>query len=77
MLNQILFEYPAKFLAHGLPENVVRYGAILKDADTGRIVGHMQESGLGQSLIDMVGSGLPSPLSLVVGANSNLTTCAN
>lgn len=65
MLNQILFEYPAKFLAHGLPENVVRYGAILKDADTGRIVGHMQESGLGQSLIDMVGSGLPSPLSLV------------
>lgn len=63
MLNQILFEYPAKFLAHGIPENVVRYGAILKDAETGRIVGHLQESGLGQSLLDMVSGGIQAPLS--------------
>jgi hypothetical protein len=65
MLNSIPFDYPANLLAEGLAGNVIRYGTILKDAGTGRIVGHMQESGVAQSLLSSVSSGIPTPLSLV------------
>jgi hypothetical protein len=77
MLSTIPFDYPAHFLADGLAGNVIRYGAILKDAGTGRIVGHMQESGVAQSLLSMVGSGIPTPLSLatdVINVGSGLYT---
>ena len=44
MLSTVPFEYPANLLAEVLAGNVQRFGSILKDANTGLIVGHMQES---------------------------------
>lgn len=51
MLNAIPFEMPAKFAADLAAGELVRYGAILKSPVTGQIVGHLQETGLGQSLL--------------------------
>lgn len=65
MLSTVPFEYPANLLAEVLAGNVQRFGSILKDANTGLIVGHMQESGVAQSLLSVVSSGIPTPLSLV------------
>ena len=47
----IPFAIPAKFLAGCLSGDLVRYGAILKDASNGQIVGHLQETGLVQNIL--------------------------
>lgn len=77
MLTQIPFELPLRFLSGLATGDVVRYGAILKDAGTGRILGHLQESGLAQSLLSQALSSAPSPLSLIstaVNVGSNVYT---
>jgi hypothetical protein len=53
----IPMEVPARFLADVVSGAVVRYGCILKDADSGRIVGHLKEVGQGAVLL----SRLPLP----------------
>lgn len=68
MLSTVDFQYPAQFMADILAGNVQRFGTILKDVNSGLIVGHMQESGLAQSLLSAVTSGIPTPLSLVTDA---------
>ncbi len=68
MLTNIPFEVPANLMAEYLAGNVVRFGTILKNANTGAIVGHMQESGIGQALLSTLTSGIPSPLSLATNA---------
>ena len=65
MLSQIPFDLPTQFLQGIVNGDIVRYGAILKDADTGRIVGHLQESGIAQSLLSQTLSSATSPLSFV------------
>lgn len=65
MLSQIPFELPAQFIQGIATGDIIRYGAILKDADTGRIVGHLQESGIAQSLLSQTISSATSPLSFV------------
>lgn len=65
MFAQIPFELPLRFFPGLATGDLVRYGAILKDAGTGRIVGHLQESGIAQSLLSQALSSAPSPLSLV------------
>jgi hypothetical protein len=42
----IIMEASSKFLPDLALGNVVRYGAILKDAGTGQIVGHLKEAGV-------------------------------
>lgn len=77
MLKSVPFEYPTRFLADVLAGDVIRYGTILKDAGTGKIIGHMQESGVAQSLLSMMGSGVTSPLSLaanIVNVGSGIYT---
>ncbi|MFO1275236.1 MAG: hypothetical protein U1F21_04265 [Sphaerotilus natans] len=51
MLSQIPFDLPFSSFEDIANGDIVRYGAILKDAETGRIVGHLQESGIAQSLL--------------------------
>ncbi|MCK6391935.1 MAG: hypothetical protein L6Q40_13145, partial [Azonexus sp.] len=68
MLTNIPFEIPANLMSEYLAGNVVRFGTILKNANTGAIVGHMQESGIGQALLSAVTSGTPSPFSLAINA---------
>lgn len=65
MLSQIPFDLPTQFLQGIANGDIVRYGAILKDADTGRIVGHLQESGIAQSLLSQTISSATSPLSFI------------
>lgn len=63
MLSQIQFDLPAQFLQGIATGDIIRYGAILKDAGTGQIVGHLQESGIAQSLLSQTLSSATSPLS--------------
>src|SRR5262245_15208438 len=65
MLTTIPFEHPARFVAGLTTGDIIRFGSILKDAQTGQIVGHLQESGIAQSALSLATSGIASPLSLV------------
>jgi len=65
LFSQIPFDLPLRFLPGLATGDIVRYGAILKDAGTGRILGHLQESGVAQSLLSQALSSAASPLSLV------------
>lgn len=64
-MSAIPFEIPAKFLAGLNTGDIIRFGTILKDAHTGHILGHVQESGFAQAALSLVTSGASSPLSLV------------
>lgn len=64
-MSSIPFDIPAKFLLGLNTGDVIRFGTILKDAQTGQILGHIQESGIAQSPLSLLTSGLTSPLSLV------------
>lgn len=77
MFGQIPFDLPSRFLASLATGEIVRYGAILKDAGTGRILGHLQESSLAQSLLSQAFASATSPLSLassVVNTGSSIYT---
>ncbi len=45
MIGSIPFEIPAKYAADLASGSIVRFGGLLKDASTGRIVAHLQETG--------------------------------
>lgn len=64
-MSSIPFDYPSHLLAEVAAKNVLRFGTILKDSATGKIVGHMQETGIAQSLLSSAISGAPTPLSFV------------
>jgi len=66
----IPFEIPAQFLPMVNAGEVVRYGALLRDAETGRFVGHLKEAGkLGETL-----AALPvSPISSAVKIGSAIS----
>jgi H+/gluconate symporter-like permease len=77
MFGKIPFDLPLQFLPGLATGDIVRYGAILKDAGTGRILGHLQESGIAQSLLSQALSSATSPLSLassVVNTGSSIYT---
>lgn len=66
--SAIPFIVPANFQAALSIGNVVRYGSVLKDSATGRIVAHLQETGMLQKVFQ---SGLPfnplDPIGAVTG----------
>ncbi len=57
ILDAIPFIVPKEFARAGsrtlTREGIVRYGALLKDVNTGRIVAHVQETGALSKLVDM------------------------
>ena len=65
MLSSIPFEIPVHMLMRFNAGELIRYGTILKDVATGKIVGHVQETGVAQSLLSSALSGLPTPVSMV------------
>ena len=69
----ISFEVPTKFLASHTLGAVVRYGAILKDAGTGRIVGHLQETSALHAL-SQAGSVSLNPLAAIVDTASGIAS---
>ena len=62
----ILMEEPAKFIAEMAAGRVIRYGAILKDASTGQILGHLKEAGQMGELLSNISA---SPFSVVSNLN--------
>ncbi len=77
MLSKMVFEVPAQFAARFATGEIMRYGTILKDIGTGQIVGHLQETGIAQSVVSSLVSSLPTPVSLlsgVVNAGSGIYT---
>lgn len=70
MLSNIPFEVPQAFAAGISNGTLTRIGTLIKDSGTGKIVAHVQETGLGQQLLgQFVGSPF-SPLRLVDTASS-------
>lgn len=67
----IPFDVPAKFAAEYANGSIVRLGTLLKDANTGRIVGHLQETGLLQKTVQSLGGFDPTGVSGVVGTLQN------
>lgn len=70
MISKILFEIPAAFDMAVKGGQLVQIGGLLKDATTGRIVAHLQESGLAHSLISNALLGSTSPAGLALSAVS-------
>ncbi|QXL84638.1 hypothetical protein [Comamonas sp. NLF-1-9] len=73
----IPFEIPAQYVAKLATGELVRYGAILKSAGTGKIVAHLQETGIAQQALSSLASPILAPVSLVsnaVNAGSGIYT---
>ena len=68
----IPFNIPAKFAAQYAAGSIVRFGTLLKDANTGRIVGHLQETGLLQKTVQSLGGFDPTGVTGVLSASQNL-----
>lgn len=75
MVEQILFEVPAKFATGMADGSIVRIGTLLKDSVSGQILSHVQETGLVQKLLSNT-SLLPFPplsaLDLVSSSYANV-----
>ena len=77
MIGGIPFTVPSEFAAGYSSGSIERFGALLKDASTGKIVGHLQESGMGADLLgNLVGDAVnfTDPVSALssLGANYQL-----
>ena len=59
------FQIPAELLSQLASGELVRYGTILKDAVTGQIVRHVQETGVAQAVLSNLASGPFLPISMV------------
>lgn len=51
MITQILFEIPTVYEAAVKSGSLLQIGGLLKDAATGQIVAHLQESGVAHALL--------------------------
>jgi len=74
MITQILFTIPAMYEAAVKSGNLIQIGGLLKDAASGKIVAHLQESGLAQSLISKAILGATSPIPLAITEAVNIGT---
>ncbi len=69
----IPFDTPASFLLPHSLGQVQRYGAILKDVSTGRIVAHLQETGALHSITSVAPNFL-NPVSGIVNSASGIAS---
>lgn len=67
----IPFDVPARFLLGFHTGQLERYGAILKDVDTGRIVGHLQETNVFQKALGTSLSFDPTGATSLIGVAQN------
>ena len=75
MNSTIPFEVPAELSGRVASGELIRYGTILKDAGTGKIVKHLQETGAAQSVLSGLSSGPFAPVSILadaIGAGANV-----
>jgi hypothetical protein len=70
MIGKILFSIPTEFVP-GLTEgSLIRIGTLLKESGTGKIVAHLQETGIGQQVLSGAGQLPFSPLAALNFASS-------
>lgn len=74
MITQILFEIPAIYEVAVRSGSLIQIGGLLKDAASGQIVAHLQESGLAHSLISQTILGASSPVTMGVSGALNTGT---
>ncbi len=67
MFEKFLFGIPAEFALQHDVGSVMRYGSILKDVKTGRIVAHLAETGAFQDAVSSVLSSGGNPVSMLTG----------
>lgn len=67
----ILFDIPASFLTGIESGQLIRYGGILKDVSTGQIVGHLQETGALQKVLQAGFSLDPTGITGLIGIAQN------
>src|SRR4051794_35485059 len=73
----IPMEVPARFLADVIAGQVKRYGCILKETGTGKIIGHLKEVGrAAEALAGMPLNPLSGPASLLAQAGQWVDTHA-
>ena len=79
MIESIPFSIPGKFASGMADGSLVRFGAIIKDANNGGIVAHLQETGVAQQLLSSATGGPFAPISAVssIGANVQLSALTN
>ncbi|PLW68445.1 hypothetical protein [Pseudohalioglobus lutimaris] len=73
MIGGIPFEVPAQYAAALSNGDIVRAGALLKDTGSGRIVAHLQETGLAQQLLSSATNSPFSPLQALYTPSSVLS----
>ncbi|SOB74720.1 hypothetical protein SAMN04488490_0245 [Marinobacter sp. LV10R510-11A] len=72
MLNEFTFKIP-EFLMPGIADrSLTRFGSIIKNTQTGKIVAHVQETGLGQQIFSSLASSPFSPLEAVSSLAANV-----
>lgn len=71
MFTNIPFDVPAKFVSGLADGSLSRFGTIIKDNASGKIVAHIQESGLGQTLISSVVGSPFAPLNAISSVVAN------
>lgn len=61
-MSHIPFIIPTEFSLGIADGSIVRFGSLLKDASSGKILGHLQETGIGQKLLSDIVTAPFSPL---------------
>lgn len=74
MIGSIPFGIPEQFAAGMADGSVLRFGALLKDAGSGQILGHIQETGLAHRLLDGVLSTPFTPVGVAGSLASNIAS---
>lgn len=69
--SSIPFKIPSEFLTDFAAGNVVRSGALLKDLNTGKIVGHLQETGVLSNALNAPLSFDPTGATGLIGVAQN------
>ncbi|PCM45959.1 hypothetical protein [Marinobacter sp. ANT_B65] len=75
MLNEFTFKIPEILMSGIADGSLTKFGAIIKNTQTGKIVAHVQETGLGQQIFSSLASSPFSPLEAVssLAANAQLS----
>lgn len=71
MFTHIPFDVPARFLSGLADGSLSRFGTIIKDNASGKIVAHVQESGVGQNLISSIVGSPFAPLNAISSIVAN------
>lgn len=77
MIKNILFTIPSEFISDLNNGNLIRIGTLLKESGSGRIVGHIQETGIAQQLLSSFNYATFPPLAAIDASAKIVTTASS